>query len=192
MRLKELFTVPAGQKVTEKHFFRICIASVCGILLCLSCLVGTTWAWFTVSVENTGNEIWIGEPRLQVTCDGLVYGPGEELVGTDIRLELTNANQGDVFQKKSTLYVTLTVQCEEVAVTGYIVLEDSNQYSAVIEIQNQIPSACSVSWTVSWFLPVNAVALESNTIVFEQEIPAESSVPVVTETEAPETTEILE
>lgn len=59
MRLKDLFTVPEGQKVTEKYFHRVLISSICSILLCMSCLAGTTWAWFTVSIENQGNEIQI-------------------------------------------------------------------------------------------------------------------------------------
>lgn len=50
--LKYLFTVPEGEPVTDRHFRRILISSVCGILLCMTCLVSMTWAWYTVSIET--------------------------------------------------------------------------------------------------------------------------------------------
>lgn len=59
MRIKDLFTVPEGEKVTEQVFRRVLISSICSILLCMACLAGTTWAWFTVSIENTDNVIEI-------------------------------------------------------------------------------------------------------------------------------------
>ena len=72
MRIKNLFIIPTGEKVTEKALRRVLISSICSILLCMTCLVSTTWAWFTVSVENTRNEIWIAAPKVSVTIkDGL-------------------------------------------------------------------------------------------------------------------------
>ena len=59
MRLRELFTVPGDKKISDKAFSRALFASICSILLCIGCLVGTTWAWFIVSVENEGNVIEI-------------------------------------------------------------------------------------------------------------------------------------
>ena len=40
--MKELFAVPEGKKITEKMFGRVLISSVCSILLCMACLIGTT------------------------------------------------------------------------------------------------------------------------------------------------------
>lgn len=51
-KLKFLFTVQEGEKVTEKTLRRVLISSVCSILLCMMCLFSTTWAWFAVSVES--------------------------------------------------------------------------------------------------------------------------------------------
>lgn len=67
MRLKDLFTVPTGQKVTEKHLRRVLISSICSILLCMTCLVSTTWAWFAVSIENKENTIQVAEWSLKVS-----------------------------------------------------------------------------------------------------------------------------
>ena len=75
MRIKDLFTVPSGERVMERHLRRVLVSSVCSILLCMSMLVGTTWAWFTVSVENTGNVIEIAQSSMSVefqTHDGTV------------------------------------------------------------------------------------------------------------------------
>lgn len=66
MKIKRLFTVPQGEKVTEKHLRRVLISSICSILLCMTCMVSTTWAWFTVSIENTGNEIQIATATASV------------------------------------------------------------------------------------------------------------------------------
>lgn len=60
-KLKYLFTVPENEKVTEKHLMRVLISSVCSILLCMTCLVSTTWAWFTVSITSENNVIGIGQ-----------------------------------------------------------------------------------------------------------------------------------
>lgn len=65
--LKYFFTIPEGEKVTEKHLTRVLISSVCSILLCMSCLISTTWAWFAVSIENTGNVIEVGNYRVSTT-----------------------------------------------------------------------------------------------------------------------------
>lgn len=59
MRIKRLFTVAPEEKLTEKRLLQVLVSSVCSMLLCMSCLAGTTWAWFTVSVENHDNEIRI-------------------------------------------------------------------------------------------------------------------------------------
>ena len=71
MRLKDLFTVPTGEKVTERHLNRVLVSSICGLLLCMACLVGTTWAWFTDSVIRLISEqkehvvfiLWGGNAR---------------------------------------------------------------------------------------------------------------------------------
>lgn len=66
MRIKDWFTVPEGKSVTEKVFGRVLLSSVCSILLCMVCLVSTTWAWFSVSIENKGNEIQIAAATVEV------------------------------------------------------------------------------------------------------------------------------
>ena len=85
MRLKELFSVPEGKKVTEKVFGRVLISSVCSILLSMACLISTTWAWFTVSIENTDNVIHIATvtPNVQITSgENVILPDGGRRTGT--------------------------------------------------------------------------------------------------------------
>lgn len=44
-------------KVSEAALSKSIAVSVVGILLCMICLVGTTWAWYSLSVESGSNEM---------------------------------------------------------------------------------------------------------------------------------------
>lgn len=68
------------QKMTEQQFLRILTSSVCGILMCLVGLVSTTWAWYNMEIECTGNVIEVGQftSIVSVTKDDIVVDPSEE------------------------------------------------------------------------------------------------------------------
>jgi len=164
MRIKNLFTIPTDEKVTEKALRRVLISSICSILLCMTCLVSTTWAWFAVGIENTGNVIEIGTPGVVLKDGDTELNSDDQLgVGTHT-IHIAHANDPDVFDKKSTLYVTLTIQTNGGSTTVYTTLDDGNSYSAVINIDNRTGPDCTLNWIVSWFAPVNAVALTDDTI----------------------------
>lgn len=79
--MKNLFTVPKGEKVTERNFKRVLISSVCGILLCMSCLMTTTWAWFTSTVEKNIGPIKVASHH------ATVYEGNTDTQKTDVILE---------------------------------------------------------------------------------------------------------
>ena len=166
MRLKDLFTVPAGQKVTEKHLRRVLISSICSILLCMTCLVSTTWAWFAVSIENTGNVIQIGTPEVKLTVNGNHFESGNKLQVKENTILIKHANELDDLQKKSTLYVTFSVNNE---VRGYVILDSSNGYESSITVKTD-ENYPSLSWTTSWFEP-DASPLTGNAINLINEEP---------------------
>lgn len=56
-----LFYVPKHEKVSDISFSRIILSSVLGISLCIICLAGLTWAWFTSSVISTSSNITAAE-----------------------------------------------------------------------------------------------------------------------------------
>lgn len=172
MRLKDLFTVPTGQKVTEKHLRRVLVSSICSILLYMSCLVSTTWAWFAVSIENTGNVIQIGIPKVNLTVNDELFTSGTTLQPKTLQPEtntlkyetykvsIEHANGGDDFQKKSTLYVTMMIGENTIV---YTTLNYENEYKREFSIVAS--KECSLSWDVSWFAPANATELIDDTII---------------------------
>lgn len=68
--LKYLFTVPEGEKVSDRHLKRVLISSVCSILLTMSCLFGTTWAWYIASVQVEMGPIVVSEHKAVVYKGG--------------------------------------------------------------------------------------------------------------------------
>lgn len=55
------------QHMTERQFLRILTSSVCGIILCLVGLVGTSWAWYSMEIVSTNNVIQVGQFDVSVT-----------------------------------------------------------------------------------------------------------------------------
>ena len=191
MRLKDMFTVSKCQKVTEKQLLRVLTASICSIVLCMTCLAGTTWALFTVTIENTDNVIQIGKPEIVLTVDGGTFQSGNRLTADEHKIGIAHANDVDDLDRKSTLYVTLTVQREnEESINTYITLDHGKNYAAEIRIVGGKDAA--LCWEVSWFAPVNAIALIGDTLTVPGEKDVEeTTVPTETDsteesTEAPE------
>ena len=173
MRIRELYTVPKEQKITEKYLRRVLISSICGILLCMSCLAGTTWAWFTVSIENTNNVIQIGKPEVRLAIDGKEQDSGVPLESGEYKLKIEHANELDDFQKKSTLYVTLTLTSEDETVIKYAKIDQNEAYTKTITINTG--KACTLSWEVSWFALPNAAELVDDTIIIEAPVVPETT-----------------
>lgn len=59
-KLKRLFVLSKDEKVTEKALRRVLISSILGTVLCLNCLIGTTYAWYQYSVTFPENIIAVG------------------------------------------------------------------------------------------------------------------------------------
>ena len=191
MRLKNMYTVPKGQKVTEKQLLRVLTASICSIVLCMSCLVGTTWALFTVSIENTDNVIQIGEPSVSVVEGKTKLDSGKTTLekGTHT-IQITHANAEDDLQRKSALFVTLSLKTEAKTINRYITLNHENKYQSAVTIECGVEAA--LSWEVSWFVPVGAIEPIDGKIVIESEdVEEETTAPVETESseESTESTE---
>lgn len=204
MRLKDLFTVPPGQSVTEKHLRRVLISSICSILLCMSCLVGTTWAWFTVSIEDTENVIWIGEPKVTMTVDAAAVQDEAALSAGTHSITVNHGNPADALGKKSTLYVTLTFHYTGGSTAVYTTLTAD---TSTIEVRNETGAACTMVWEATWFPPFgidpagSVIALTpvsltddvaSATTALTAPTQAETTVPATTETTVPETTAATE
>ena len=165
MRIQDLFTIPEGKKATDKVFGRVLISSICSILLCMVCLASTTWAWFTVSLENEGNLINIGFPEVEITVDEKNFDSGDKLDDGDNNVVITHAGDVDDFQRKSTLYVTLTVAGTDPVC---VMLDGQNDYEKELTIQIPAGEECQLSCVPTWFKPDNVQMLTGDTITITQ------------------------
>ena len=187
MLFKNLFTVPTGQKVTEKHLRRVLVSSICGILLCMSCLAGTTWAWYTVEIENRGNEIQIAT----VTADVNVLDAESNAVQPDdgnynfatgtytVQINL----ESDATEAKNPVYVVISVSSGEENAYYYLTFENGNKAEQILRLQVGADPA-TVRFSVSWVRPVSAIAVNGEDIVIG-EAPGKAVDPS-TETTLPE------
>ena len=167
MHIKDLFAVPEGKNISEKMFGRVLLSSVCSILLCTACLVGTTWAWFTVEVKSAESSIVIGEPEAVLLVDDADFVSGALLEGGEHKVTLAHGGNSDAFAYKSTLYVTLTVDGNPV----YVLLNAENGYSRELTVQVPDGKQCALSYEVSWFAPAGAGLLEEDVITVAADEP---------------------
>ena len=72
-----------AQTQADKQLRRALISMIASIVLCLGCLIGTTWAWFETSITNEGNVITIAEMQVSVTMHKGEASEYKNLVATD-------------------------------------------------------------------------------------------------------------
>lgn len=189
LRIKELFSIPEGKKVTEKAFGRVLLSSICSILLCMACLVSTTWAWYTVSIENRGNEIQIAT----VTANVSMLDTVNNVVATDTsgkyvlaagtytaQINLSN----DATEPKSPVYVVISVSHGEETAYYYLTFENGGKDAT--QIFQVWGNSATVSFSVSWVKPVSATSVSGEAVVIG-EAPNEPISESSTETTAPVT-----
>lgn len=170
MRIKDLFTVPAGTKVTEKVFGKVLLSTVCGVLLCMACLAGTTWAWFVVGIENAGNEIQIATVNADLTLskDGVMLGEnadgGYNLDAYSYALDIRLYNEA-----KSPVYMVISVS--QNGTERYYSIPFASGTTEMTKQLQIVNGPAAVSFSRSWFEPDGAVALETDTLVIDLPAP---------------------
>lgn len=55
--LKRIFYNPRHSKPADENILRLLMPSVVGIFICMVCLAGSTWAWFSASVQTAPQTI---------------------------------------------------------------------------------------------------------------------------------------
>ena len=162
MRLENLFTVPEGEKITEKDIRRILAASICSILLCMMCLAGSTWAWFSVDIVNQANEIQIGTGDVKIMVGDQELAPGTELRGKT-EVQIVRENGPDDLDNYSNLMVTLLISDNN----GYrdikTVVLDSKTNGVVYPVAPE-SETYTLNWITSWFMPHNSQIADGNVI----------------------------
>lgn len=109
-----LFYVPKYEKVSDVSFSRIIVSSVLGILLCIFCLAGLTWAWFSGSSSSAANSITAAEFKVKVKING------SEITSADGKYTLNQTVN------------TVTVTADGSATTGYCIVKfGENTYHTI-------------------------------------------------------------
>ncbi len=196
MRIKDLFTVPTGEKVTEKALRRVLISSICSILLCMTCLVSTTWAWFTVSIENTGNVIEIAEVKSNISVftsdnrqiesqDG-VYALAAGKYTVEVAVD-NSASGVDAFGQKKAVYVAMTLtKPDGESVNYYFMFGNSEPQTNEIEV---VGGSVKLTFcAASWVKPENAVPIAAETMTVGEQPTEETMESATPETTEPSTT----
>ena len=150
MKVKDFFSIPEQKKVTEKDLHRVLLTSICSILLCISCLAGSTWAWFTASIENKDNTIEIARPGVVLKVDDADYAEGQVLSDAYHKLYIEHGNEADHVAKKSTLYVTITVSYDGNKIRTYTVLNEANHYAVALDIVNAGTASFTIDCDAYW------------------------------------------
>lgn len=68
--LKSIFYNPKDTKPTDENIMRLLMPSFVGIVICMVCLAGSTWAWFTATVYTPPQTISTANFDVEVTVDG--------------------------------------------------------------------------------------------------------------------------
>lgn len=180
MRIKELFTVPEGEKVTEKVFGRVLVSSICSILLCIACLGGTTWAWFTVSIENTGNVIQIAavkqiviinnaDNREVAKADNGSYNLDVGNYSIHIQLDRGETGSDDFHNQKKPMYVEMAATHNDAAQHYYFAFEGGNEIAKhVLEVKD---SPVVISFSATWQKPA-ATLIDDETFAVSEAKPS--------------------
>lgn len=177
MRIKELFTVPEGTKVTEKLFGKVLLSTVCSILLCMACLVSTTWAWFAVEIENTENVLWIAKPTVEVvitnTADSTSTTLNSETGGVlsagsyTLNLCLKDVPSGtdDLNRTRGKLYVLMQISHNGAPYSYYFTFNGTPDELVILDTLRIADGTATVSFCVSWVRPASATEVGAGAIV---------------------------
>ena len=102
--LKRIFYTPRHSKPTDENILRLLMPSAVGIALCMVCLAGSTWAWFSASIQTVAQTIEAANFDIAVTVNGeLVFSPVTLEAGQKYTVTLTatgNAPSGGYCEVK--------------------------------------------------------------------------------------------
>jgi hypothetical protein len=151
-------------------FGKVLLSTVCGVLLCMACLAGTTWAWFVVGIENAGNEIQIATVNadLTLTRDSVMLGEnadgGYDLSAGDYALDIRLYNEA-----KCPVYMVISVN--QNGTDRYYSIPFASGTTETVRQLRIVNTPAAVSFSRSWFAPDGAVAVETDTLVIDLPAP---------------------
>lgn len=124
---KKLFSgllyVPKHGKVSDKEFSRVMISSILGIMLCIICIAGLTWAWFSGSVSSAANNITAASFNIQINV---------KVKDTETTVSPTVENGIYSFSLENNKIYDVKITADGTATTGYCkVIFGENTYYTI-------------------------------------------------------------
>lgn len=128
--LKHIFYIPKHSKPTDENILRLLMPSVVGIFICMVCLAGSTWAWFSASVQTAPQTIEAANFDIAVTVNGeLVPSPVTLEAGQQYTVTLTaagNAPSGGYCEVESGAVFLYTETILPNELLAFTLIPDSN------------------------------------------------------------------
>ena len=114
--IKSVLYIPKHSKPADENIMRLLLPSFVGILICMVCLAGATWAWFSASVTSAGNTIAAADYAVTVQS---------VLNGTD-KVE-PDANGNYTLDQDKTYTITLQAKGNAQKWGGYCLIENEGK-----------------------------------------------------------------
>ena len=114
--IKTVLYSPQHTKLTDENILRLLLPSFVGILICMICLAGATWAWFSASATSAGNTIAAADYKISV--DSIINDENGEII------EITaDVNGGYTLEKDKIYTVKLAAFGTATKFGGYCVMQ---------------------------------------------------------------------
>ena len=162
--LKNLFSVPKGKKVTDADMKRVLVSSVCGILVCMTCLISSTWAWYTVSVKTDAFTVSVADAAVSVAVNNQQASITESIdleAGQEVALKLaftTDATSNSFNPQPKRVIVMSCINAEGETVGSYYTVVGSESNTVAITVKTE--AACTLRFAPAWQLPTGALELD--------------------------------
>ena len=122
--IKSLFYIPKHAKQKDDNIIRMIMPSVIGIILCMSCLAGLTWAWFTTTIDVKPQQLTSASFNLDV-----------KVIKDGVALDADTDNQ---YSLKAGEEYAVTLTALDSTTSGYCEVSagDKKYYTAPIESES--------------------------------------------------------
>ena len=145
----------------------------------MACLAGTTWAWFTVDIENTGNVIQIASVTESVTVtdqSGSTVVPDENgrynlekgTYHVSARLQDNGTAADDLNKGKASVYILMSTVDQNGSTEYYYFAFEGGRTEAYQQLEVK-SDRMLVNFTVTWIRPASAEQLWGSLIAIGEE-----------------------
>lgn len=117
-----------NEKLTDKAFIRLTLTSILAILVCLACICGASWAWFTETVPSSNN---------------VIKGAGNCLLSVSVKENQAELGPIEVFEEKTfdnlhgEYLVTLTLPAGDASGYLVVIVGEQQYYTQYIYRHNE-------------------------------------------------------